>query len=111
MVSVNENEDYLLNLVHEVGYRIKNLAITTAVHCIRHSYFSLENAILKKHWSLQNILDNLNHCNDILKLNKEFSIYLQQKQEEEKKFFSNCNEDLDAELENEMDIIQSEKIH
>lgn len=57
---------YLKTLMHEIGIQLHTTAHCTLVQCIRHSYFTLEHALLKKHWNLQNILSNLTLCNNVL---------------------------------------------
>lgn len=60
---VNEYEKYLQTLIHEIGVQLHSSAHCTGIQCIRHSHFSLENALLQKHWMLQHIVDNMDHCN------------------------------------------------
>ncbi|KAJ8970909.1 hypothetical protein NQ314_000959 [Rhamnusium bicolor] len=67
---VNEYETYLTSLIHEIGLKLHSTAHCTAIQCIRHSYFTLEHALLMKHWNLQNIITNLEQCNKILSENE-----------------------------------------
>lgn len=83
VVSANENQEYLLDLVGQIGSRLKNAAVTTSIQCTRCGYFSLEDTLLKKHWTLQYVIDNMARCNKILKSNKEFSEFLKQVEKEE----------------------------
>ncbi|XP_044739194.1 mitochondrial mRNA pseudouridine synthase Trub2 [Chrysoperla carnea] len=57
--SINEYEKYLHTLIHDIGMNMKSTAHCTGVQCIRHSFYTTENALLKKHWTLQNVLDNI----------------------------------------------------
>lgn len=66
---VNEYEKYLQTLIHEIGMKLNSSAHCTSIQCIRHSYFTLDNALLKKHWDLQNILTNMQQCRQILSEN------------------------------------------
>lgn len=63
---VNEYEGYLKALIHEIGMKLRSSAHCTGIQCIRHSYFTIDNALLKKHWNLQNIIENMEQCNKIL---------------------------------------------
>lgn len=64
---VNEYETYLTHLIHEIGLKLHSTAHCTGIQCIRHSRFTLEHTLLMKHWNLQNILENMEMCETILK--------------------------------------------
>ncbi|KAJ8947076.1 hypothetical protein NQ318_019971 [Aromia moschata] len=66
---VNEYETYLASLIHEIGLKLHSTAHCTGIKCIRHSYFTLDDALLMKHWDLQNIITNLEQCNRVLNEN------------------------------------------
>lgn len=59
---INEYEMYLKTLIHEVGMQMRSTAHCISVQCIRHSYFDIDDALLSKHWTLQNILENMKMC-------------------------------------------------
>jgi tRNA U55 pseudouridine synthase TruB len=59
---VNEYETYLRCLIHEIGVKLHSTAHCTGIQCIRHSYFTLDNALLRKHWTLQHIVTNMEDC-------------------------------------------------
>lgn len=63
---INEYETYLTHLIHEIGIKLHSTAHCTGIQCIRHSRFTLEHALLMKHWDLQHILENMGMCNQIL---------------------------------------------
>lgn len=63
---INEYETYLTHLIHEIGVKLHSTAHCTGIQCIRHSRFTLEHALLMKHWSIENILDNIKMCSEIL---------------------------------------------
>ncbi|CAG9853533.1 unnamed protein product [Phyllotreta striolata] len=67
---INENENYLTTLIHDIGIRLHSTAHTTAIKCIRHSCFTLEHALLPKHWNLQNITKNMDMCSKLLRDNE-----------------------------------------
>ncbi|XP_030756555.1 mitochondrial mRNA pseudouridine synthase Trub2 [Sitophilus oryzae] len=64
---INEYETYLMHLVHEIGTKLHSTAHCTALQCIRHGGFTLQHALLMKHWDLANILDNIAICDQILR--------------------------------------------
>lgn len=73
--SINENEMYLRTIIFEIGTKLKSSATCENIRCIRHACFTVDHALLRKHWSLQNIVDNLKTCSDLLNENK--SVLLQ----------------------------------
>lgn len=56
---INEYEAYLKALINNIGTRLQSYATCTGIQCIRHSYFSLEHALLKKHWNLEEVIRNI----------------------------------------------------
>ncbi|XP_072935391.1 pseudouridylate synthase TRUB2, mitochondrial [Epargyreus clarus] len=64
--SVNEYDKYLWTLIHDLGVQLKTSAHCTGVQCIRQGKFDLELALLRKHWQLEHIIDNLNRCQELL---------------------------------------------
>ncbi|KAJ8734442.1 hypothetical protein PYW08_013692 [Mythimna loreyi] len=68
--SVNEYDKYLWTLVHDLGVQLKSTAYCTAVQCIRQGKFDVDLALLRKHWTLEHIADNMNMCQDILDANE-----------------------------------------
>ena len=59
---MNETTDYLRKLVHELGLEMKASAVCTQVRRIRYGNFLLQHALLYKHWTAQNIVDNIKLC-------------------------------------------------
>lgn len=57
---------YLKTLIHEIGIRLHSTAHCTGIQCIRHACFNLEHALLRKHWTLQNIVTNIEDCEQLL---------------------------------------------
>ncbi|XP_028167612.1 pseudouridylate synthase TRUB2, mitochondrial [Ostrinia nubilalis] len=68
--SVNEYDHYLWTLVHDLGIQLKTSAHCTGVQCIRQGKFTLDVALLRKHWQLEHIIDNMDRCRQILEENK-----------------------------------------
>ncbi|XP_032668404.1 mitochondrial mRNA pseudouridine synthase Trub2 isoform X1 [Odontomachus brunneus] len=70
VVSINEDDMYLKSLIHDLGMQLHSVATCTQIQCFRYALFDLNLALLKKHWSLQNILDNIEQCHDIFSKNQ-----------------------------------------
>ncbi|KAM0732446.1 Pseudouridylate synthase TRUB2, mitochondrial [Formica fusca] len=70
IVAINENEMYLKTLVHDLGMQLHSVATCTQILCFRYALFNLDLALLPKHWELQNVLDNMEQCHDILNRNR-----------------------------------------
>uniref|UniRef100_A0A0V0GD68 Putative pseudouridine synthase n=1 Tax=Triatoma dimidiata TaxID=72491 RepID=A0A0V0GD68_TRIDM len=70
---INEYEAFLMALIHSIGLKLRSAATCTAIHCIRHSFFNLDSALLKKHWTLQNVMKNLVDNRKLIKQQKEIS--------------------------------------
>lgn len=68
---INEYETYLKTLIHEIGVKLHSTAHCTDIKCIRHSCFTLDNALLYKHWTLENILSNMQQNKELLKDNSD----------------------------------------
>ncbi|CAH1403043.1 unnamed protein product [Nezara viridula] len=66
---INEYEAYLKALVHSIGTRLQSYATCTGLQCIRHSYFSLEHALLKKHWNLEEVIRNIQNNKKLMEKN------------------------------------------
>lgn len=60
---------YLKMLVHEIGVKMHSTAHCTGIQCIRHGLFTLDHALLRKHWTLQNIINSIEQCSKILEEN------------------------------------------
>lgn len=60
---------YLKTLVHDLGIQLRSVAMCTQIQCFRYALFNLDLALLKKHWELGNICNNIEQCNTIIKKN------------------------------------------
>ncbi|XP_038209210.1 mitochondrial mRNA pseudouridine synthase Trub2 [Zerene cesonia] len=69
--SVNEYDKYLWTIIHDLGVQLKTSAYCTGVQCIRHGKFNLEDALLRKHWKLEHIIQNMRDCQQILDANEQ----------------------------------------
>lgn len=71
IVSVNETEDYLAQLVHEMAFSLKTFAHVVKLRCVRHGAFGIDSSLTREHWNLQSIMDNMAFCNKTLRENPE----------------------------------------
>ncbi|XP_069097543.1 pseudouridylate synthase TRUB2, mitochondrial isoform X2 [Pleurodeles waltl] len=53
---LNETQQYLRKVVHEIGLELKSSAVCTHVRRTRDNFFGLDDALLRTHWNLDNIL-------------------------------------------------------
>ncbi|XP_031849480.1 pseudouridylate synthase TRUB2, mitochondrial [Nomia melanderi] len=66
IVCVNEYEMYLKTIIHDIGMQLQSTATCTNILCIQDGLFTLQDALLKKHWNLTNILNSIRFCRRIL---------------------------------------------
>ena len=95
---VNEDEDYLLGIILDIGNQLKNVASTVSIRCIRVGYFSVELALLKKHFTLDNIIENMKSCYETIERSKQLDLELQKFEEEPISFSEENKRDLDVEV-------------
>lgn len=62
---MNEREDFLLELVHIIGIKLKTVARCNSIKCIRYGPFTLEHALLPHSWTVENFVSNVQLCNSI----------------------------------------------
>lgn len=48
-----------MNLIHDIGLQLKSTAVCTGIRRLRYGHFELSHALLRKHWTLEHILDNV----------------------------------------------------
>ncbi|XP_054271967.1 pseudouridylate synthase TRUB2, mitochondrial [Macrosteles quadrilineatus] len=69
--STNESEIYLKKLINAIGIKLHTAAVCSGLRCIRHSYFTVQNALLRKHWTLQHVIDNLQENDKLIRANPD----------------------------------------
>jgi tRNA U55 pseudouridine synthase TruB len=67
---INEYETYLTTLVHDIGMQLHSVATCTGLQCIRYDSFTLEHALLRKHWTLQFLMVNMAQSHRLLRESK-----------------------------------------
>ena len=58
----NESGQYLLTLVADLGRQLRTAAVTVRARCLRHGPFTVEHALLMKHWRLKHVQHNMREC-------------------------------------------------
>ncbi|XP_037946955.1 mitochondrial mRNA pseudouridine synthase Trub2-like [Teleopsis dalmanni] len=64
--AINENENYLATLVHEMGIELRSVAHCTGIRCIRHGQFSADTALLRHGWTLAGVMKSLREQKKVL---------------------------------------------
>lgn len=57
--TANEEEVFIGSLVHGLGMRSKTSAAIATLNCIRYGYFTLDNALLPKYWTVEHVVNNI----------------------------------------------------
>lgn len=70
IVCINENENYIVELVDQIGGELKSAATCTKMQLFQYGLFDVNLALLSKHWRLEHILNNIESCRQILDKNK-----------------------------------------
>lgn len=68
--SINEHCDYFMETIHDIGLQLKSTAVCTGIRRLRYGHFDLSHALLRKHWTLEHVIDNLRHNHKLLKPEK-----------------------------------------
>ncbi|KAK4290121.1 hypothetical protein Pmani_036963 [Petrolisthes manimaculis] len=63
---INETGQYLHTLIHDLGITLKTNAVCTQTRCIRYGPWTLQHALLRKHWSLEHIINNMAECRPLV---------------------------------------------
>lgn len=64
--AINEDEAYLCQLVQEIGLQLHSVAHCTAIRCVRHGQFTVDDAVLRSHWNVQGVVDSMARCRKVL---------------------------------------------
>ncbi|XP_012538291.1 mitochondrial mRNA pseudouridine synthase Trub2 [Monomorium pharaonis] len=71
IVCINEDDMYLKTLIHDLGMQLHSVATCTQIQCFKYALFDLNLALLKKHWELENICNNIDQCNTVINQNRD----------------------------------------
>ncbi|KAK3763718.1 hypothetical protein RRG08_021390 [Elysia crispata] len=70
--SINETCQYLRQLIHDLAIKLKSTAVCTGIRRLRYGHFDTERALLRQHWHLDHIVDNIRSNMDLLEPDKLF---------------------------------------
>ena len=59
LTCLGEEEDFLVGLMSEIGWRLKTHVAVSQIRCIRYGFFTLDHALLRKHVDLENVINNI----------------------------------------------------
>ena len=65
--SINEHCDYFTNMIHDIGLQLRSTAICTGIRRLRYGHFDTSHALLRQHWNLEDIIDNMRQNSKLLK--------------------------------------------
>ncbi|XP_072015067.1 pseudouridylate synthase TRUB2, mitochondrial-like [Amphiura filiformis] len=64
---LSASSQYLRFMIHDIGLELKSSAVATQIRCIRDGPFTLEHALLRKHWKLPYIIEGIAKCRNLVK--------------------------------------------
>ncbi|ALC41203.1 CG7849 [Drosophila busckii] len=64
--AINENEQFLASLVHDMAIELRTVAHCSQLRCIRHAHFDVKDSLLRHGWHLAGIMKNLQEQRKIL---------------------------------------------
>lgn len=59
---INETDKFLLKMMNDVAEDFKTSAVCTRLRRVRWGNFTLEHALLRKHWNVENIIRSISEC-------------------------------------------------
>lgn len=65
--TINEDENYLAALVHDMAVELRTVAHCSQLRCIRHAHFDVTDSLLRHGWHLPGIIKNMRQQKEILK--------------------------------------------
>ncbi|XP_077987059.1 pseudouridylate synthase TRUB2, mitochondrial-like [Glandiceps talaboti] len=83
---IKEEGAFLRKVVHEIGLEMKSAAVATQVRRTRHGPFTLEHALLKKHWKYDYISEAIQQMKPLVKKKKVLPYYKMKKHLSEEVF-------------------------
>ncbi|BFG05590.1 mitochondrial mRNA pseudouridine synthase Trub2 [Drosophila madeirensis] len=65
--AINETQEYLTALVHDMALELRTVAHCSQLRCIRHAHFDVTDSLLRHGWHLPGIVKNLRQQREILR--------------------------------------------
>lgn len=63
--AMNVNEQYLSNMINTMGIQLRTAAHCSKIRCTRVGFFTYKQSLLRSHWNLQNVIQNMHECQKI----------------------------------------------
>lgn len=67
---INIKEDYLGSIIAEIGLQMRSMAHCKGVRCTNYGFFNFKHSLLRSHFHLQEIIDNMKLCKNIIQDNQ-----------------------------------------
>ncbi|XP_064536724.1 pseudouridylate synthase TRUB2, mitochondrial [Drosophila montana] len=64
--TINESEQYMAALVHDMAIELRTVAHCSQLRCIRHAHFDVTDSLLRHGWHLPGIVKNMRQQRDVL---------------------------------------------
>lgn len=68
--AMNASEQYLCNIIAEIGLQMRSVAHCIKLRCTRYGFFTFEDSLVRGKWRPQNMLENMLLCRKIITENK-----------------------------------------
>lgn len=68
---INETEEYLAALVHDMALELRTVGHCAQLRCVRHAHFDVKDSLVRHGWHLPGIARNLRQQRDILRAHPE----------------------------------------
>ncbi|KAH8389947.1 probable tRNA pseudouridine synthase 2 [Drosophila serrata] len=68
---INETQEYLAALVHDMALELRTVAHCSQIRCVRHAHFDVRDSLLRHGWHLPGIIKNLRQQREILRAHPE----------------------------------------
>ncbi|CAK9812697.1 Pseudouridylate synthase TRUB2, mitochondrial [Anthophora quadrimaculata] len=69
IVCTQEYDMYLKTVIHDIGMKLHTNATCIQIQCVQDGVFNINDALLPKHWTLDNIVHNMQICQDVINKN------------------------------------------
>lgn len=65
--ALHANEQYLCDLIAEIGLQLRSMAHCTKIRCTRYGFFTYETSLLRGQWQMENLIQNMKLCKEIIR--------------------------------------------
>lgn len=61
---------YLKTIIHDIGMKLHSTATCSQIYCVQDGLFTVDHALLTKEWTLKDIIQNIQICEQIIDKNR-----------------------------------------